>query len=221
VAIVGAGFGGIAAAVQLKRTGIDSFTVFEKAAGPGGVWFQNTYPGCEVDIPSHAYSFSFMPYDWSGTHAKQTELQRYAEDIIDRFGIREHFRFGDEVQSARWDDSEQAYRVVTVDGGGSWADLLVSAVGMLSHPKVPDWPGLATFDGPVFHTSRYDHGVDLTGKRVALVGTGSSACQLAPTIAPRVRSLDVYQREPGHVLPKRDRVFDDRERGRFRRFSTL
>jgi cation diffusion facilitator CzcD-associated flavoprotein CzcO len=221
VAVVGAGLGGIATAVKLKRAGIESFTVFERAGGPGGVWWQNTYPGCEVDIPSHAYSFSFMPYDWSGTHAKQPELQRYAEDVIDRFEVRGHFRFGVGVRSAVWDENRNLYVLELADGSTSEAELLVSAVGMLSDPKMPDWPGLDTFDGPVFHTSRFEHRHVLEGKRVALVGTGSSACQLGPAIAPVVGKLDVYQREPGHVLPKRDRAFDPVERARFRRFAAL
>ncbi len=219
VAIVGAGLGGIAAAVKLTRAGFEHVTVYEKAAGPGGVWWQNTYPGCEVDIPSHAYSFSFMPYDWSGTHAKQPELQRYAEDVIDRFGIRDRFRFGVEVRQAVWTGGR--YRLTLGDGSEAEAELLVSAVGMLSDPKLPDWPGLGRFAGPVFHTSRFDHDVDLAGKRVALIGTGSSACQLGPAIAPRVDRLDVYQREPGHVLPKRYQAFDPRRRARLRRHPLL
>ncbi len=219
VAIVGAGLGGIAAAVKLTRAGFREVTVYEKAGGPGGVWWQNTYPGCEVDIPSHAYSFSFMRYDWSGTHARQPELQRYAEDVIDRFGIRDRFRFGVAVREAVWDGDR--YRLALSDGTEAEAELLVSAVGMLSDPKLPDWPGLDGFAGPVFHTSRFDHDVDLAGKRVALIGTGSSACQLGPAIAPVVGRLDVYQREPGHVLPKRYRAFDPRQRARFRRFPVL
>jgi cation diffusion facilitator CzcD-associated flavoprotein CzcO len=221
VVIVGAGLGGISAAIKLKRAGFDTFTVYEKAAGPGGVWWQNTYPGCEVDIPSHAYSFSFMPYDWSGTHASQPELQHYAEDLIDRFGIRGHFRFGTEVRQAVWQPGRSAYAVTLDNDEVVEADLLVSAVGMLSHPKLPSWRGLDRFEGAVFHTSRWDHALDMTGKRVALVGTGSSACQLGPQIAPSVARLDVYQREPGHVLPKRERLFNETERRRFRRFSLL
>lgn len=225
VAIVGAGLGGIAAAVALTRAGFTDFTVFERAAGPGGVWWQNTYPGCEVDIPSHAYSYSFMPYDWSGTHAGQPELVGYARAVIDRYGIGDRIRFGVTVRQVRWRPERAGYTVRTSagtpagqPGTGSESesdfDVVVSAVGMLSDPKLPDWPGLDTFAGPVFHTSRYDHDLDLTGKRVAIVGTGSSACQLGPALAPMVGRLDVYQREPGYVLPKRSRRFDDTERRR-------
>lgn len=214
VAIIGAGLGGIAAAVRLKRAGIDSFTVFEKAAGPGGVWWHNDYPGCEVDVNSHAYSYSFAPYRWSGTHAKRGELVEYVQHVIDRFALRSHFRFGTAVESAVWDEAETAYTVRTSDGAESRFEVVVSAVGTLSLPRLPDWPGLAGFAGPAFHTAEYDHAVDLSGKRVALVGTGSSACQIGPEIAPVVEHLYVYQREPGHVLPKRARTFDDDERHR-------
>lgn len=221
VAVVGAGLGGIAAAVKLKRAGVEDFTVFEKAAGPGGVWWQNTYPGCEVDVPSFAYSYSFMPHDWSGTHAKQPELRDYAAAVIERFGVDGHFRFGQEVLGAIWDEQRSVYTVRVADPAGIETvcefEVLVSAVGMLSNPRLPDWPGLEDFEGPVFHTSRFDHDVDLTGKRVALVGTGSTACQLGPAIAPKVGQLDLYQREPGHVLPKKAREFDPELRARYRR----
>jgi phytoene dehydrogenase-like protein len=147
VAIVGAGLGGVAAAVKLKRAGIDTFTVFEKASGPGGVWWQNTYPGCEVDVPSHAYSYSFMPYDWSGTHAKQPELRQYIADVIERFGIGASFRFDTPVESAIWNDSTNTYQLRTADGAEEKFDVLVSAVGMLSDPALPSWPGLEDFAG--------------------------------------------------------------------------
>lgn len=221
IAIVGAGLGGIAAGVKLKRAGIETFTVFDKAAGPGGVWWQNTYPGCEVDIPSHAYSFSFMRYDWSGTHASRSELQRYTEDVIDWFGLRSHFRFNTEVSAVLWDETRRCYQVRLADGTETEADVVVSAVGMLSNPRIPTWPGLRDFNGPVFHTSRYDHSVDLTDKRVALVGTGSSACQLGPLIAPVVAHLDVYQREPGHVLAKKNQHFSNEHRARYLRRPML
>lgn len=219
VAIIGAGLGGIAAAVRLKRSGITSFTVFEKADGPGGVWWHNDYPGCEVDVPSHAYSYSYLPYPWSGTHAGRDELLGYVEAVLDHFDLRSHFRFGTEVESACWEGATATYAVRTADGTQSQFDVVVSAVGTLSHPRIPGWDGLAQFDGPVFHTAAFDHSVDLTDKRVALVGTGSSACQIGPVIAPLVRQLDVYQREPGHVFPKRARVFEPSERARLQRSS--
>lgn len=215
VAIIGAGLGGVAMAVQLERAGLTDFVVLEAAAGPGGVWWANTYPGCEVDVESHAYSYSFMPYAWSRTHARQAEVQRYVEAVIDRFDIRDRFRFNCTVEKAVWDTRAGSYTVTLADGQTSTYDVVITALGLLSNPRMPDWPGLQEFSGPVFHTSRYDHGVDLTGKRVAVVGTGSTACQLAPTIAPTVAHLDLYQREPGWVMPKGARDFEPQEQQRF------
>ena len=218
VAVLGAGLGGVATAVKLKQANVESFTVFERAAGPGGVWWHNTYPGCEVDVPSHAYSYSFMTYDWSGTHASQAELQGYVEAVIDRFGIRENFRFATTVSSIRWDETVGRYAVRTDQGDTGFFDVVVSCLGLLSEPYCPTWSGLESFEGPVFHTSRYEHDHNLAGRRVAIVGTGSTACQLAPALAPIVGHLDLYQREPAYILPKPSRPFTDEERARFRRF---
>jgi cation diffusion facilitator CzcD-associated flavoprotein CzcO len=216
VAIIGAGLGGVATAVRLHQAGINSFTVFDRNAGPGGVWWQNTYPGCEVDVPSHAYSYSFMPYNWSCTHAWHTELQRYVEDVIDQFGIRSHFQFSTEVLDSRWDDERAVHRVHTGAGTAEF-DVVVSCVGMLSHPNIPAWPGLEHFRGPVFHTSRYQNQHDLSDKRVAVIGTGSTARQLVPALASQVRQLDLWQGEPGYVMPKKRRESDPEERARFTR----
>jgi cation diffusion facilitator CzcD-associated flavoprotein CzcO len=216
VAIVGAGLGGIAMAVNLKRAGITSFTVFDKLDGPGGVWWANTYPGCEVDVESHAYSFSFMPYDWSRSHAGQPELRQYAQDVLDKFALGENFRFGACVTRAQWDEARAGYTITLDDGEELEFDVLISATGLLSDPRIPSWPGMAGFTGPIFHTSRYEHQHDLTGRRVAVVGTGSTACQLAPALAASVGHLDVYQREPGWIMPKKVKDFDDGERQRFR-----
>ena len=216
VAIIGAGLGGVAVAVNLRRSGTGSFTVFERAAGPGGVWWQNTYPGCEVDVPSHAYSYSFMPYDWSRSHASQEELQGYVESVIDHFDLRAHFRFCCGVRAVRWLEARGCWSIITDDDEELEFDVVVPCLGMLSDPRTLDVPGLASFDGPAFHTSRYEHDHDLRNKRVAVIGTGSTACQLVPELAADVAQLDVYQHEPGHILPKRVRVFSEDERARFR-----
>ena len=222
VAIIGAGFGGIATAVRLKRAGFDDFVVFEKSAGPGGTWWDNTYPGCEVDVPSHVYSFSFfIDFEWSRTHARQPELQRYAEETIDRFGLRSHFRFCSEVTSSVWDEANDRYDVTLASGETASFTVVVGCLGMLNVPRYPDWPGLETFAGPRFHTARWDHSVDLTGKRVAVVGTGSTAAQVVPAVAPTVERLLVFQRQPGWVIPKGEREFTVRERARFRRHPWL
>ena len=213
VAIIGAGFGGLATAVKLTSAGIRSFTVFEKSDGPGGTWWDNRYPGCEVDVPSAGYSFTFMPFNWSRTHARADELRSYAKAIVERFDLDHHIRYGVAVESAAWDKSTSGYLVATSDGRVQRFQVVVSAVGMLNVPKYPDWPGLDAFNGPSFHTARWeDH--DLRGKRVAVIGTGSSAAQIVPEIAEQAKELLVFQREPGWVIPKRDRDYSETERKR-------
>ena len=180
VAVVGAGFGGIAAGVKLKRAGIHTFTIYESSLGIGGTWWDNTYPGAEVDVGSHLYCFSFKPHDWTRTHARQPELQKYLEETVDEFGLRPHLQLGVAVESATWDDDRHVWTVRLDDGTVDECDVLVSAVGFLNVPRYPDWPGLDDFAGPAFHTARWEHEHDLTGKTVAVVGTGSSATQVVP-----------------------------------------
>lgn len=216
VGIIGAGFGGIAAAVKLRQRTSATFVIFEQSADVGGTWYDNRYPGCEVDIPSHAYSFSFLRYDWSHTHARQPELLRYANAIVDHFGLRRHLRLSTKVTEVVWDENEHHYVLTTSDGDSHVFDVVISALGLLSVPNHPTWPGLDEFRGVAFHTSRWRHDVDLTGKRVAVVGTGSTAAQVVPGIADRVASLRVFQREPGWVEPKQERPFTDRERWIYR-----
>jgi len=217
VVVVGGGFGGIAAGVKLKQAGIDSFTIFEKSDGIGGTWWENTYPGAEVDVVSHLYSFSFKRNDWTRTHARRDELQRYLEETVDDYGLRPHFRLRTKVEHAVWDETSRRYTVHLSDGGEVTCNVLISAVGLLNHPNYPDWPGLDDFEGPKFHTSRYEHQHDLTGKRVAVVGTGSTAVQLVPEIAPVVKQLYLFQREPGWIVPKGERDFTPEERAVLRR----
>ena len=221
VAVIGSGVSGIAAAVQLKKAGVANFVVFEKSDGPGGTWWENTYPGCAVDVPSNAYSYSFFPYDWSRTHARQEEVQGYLQRTIDTFGIADRFKFSTEITSVEWQEPAQSYIVTDSHGDASTFDLVISCVGLLNQPNYPRWPGLESFEGPVFHTSRWNHELDLSNKRVAFVGTGSTGAQVVPAIAPDVEHLDVYQREPGWILPKPDRVFDEADRQRFNRFPLL
>lgn len=219
VAIIGGGIGGIGAAVHLVRRGTRTFTVFEKSDGPGGTWWDNRYPGAECDIPSALYSYSFKPHDWTRTHASQAEIQAYLEETIDEYGIRENIRFGTAVVSAEWSDDRQQYLVSTGDGAQRWFDVVVSAVGMLNVPKIPDWPGIDTFEGPLFHSARWDPKAELDGKRVAVVGAGASATQVVPGLQPRVSELLSFQREPSWVLPKGDRDLTEAERVERRRFG--
>ncbi len=212
VVVVGAGFGGIAAGVKMQNAGIHTFTIYESSLGIGGTWWDNTYPGAEVDVGSHLYSYSFKPYDWSRTHAKQAELQKYLEETVDEYGLRPHLRLGVAVESATWDDDRHVWTVRLDDGTTDEGHVLVSGVGFLNVPSYPDWPGLDDFEGPKFHTARWEHHHDLTGKVVAVVGTGSTATQIVPAIQPDVARLYVFQREPGWVMPKGDRDFTDEER---------
>lgn len=200
---------------MLRRAGFE-FTVFEKSAGPGGTWWDNTYPGCETDGGSRLYSFGFMPYDWSCTHAPQPELQRYVEDIIDRFDMRDRFRFSTAVQEAIWDPEQDVYRVRLAGGEEHEFEAVVSCLGILSDPRYPDWPGLDSFAGVKFHSARWEHDKTLTGKSVAFVGTGSTGAQAVPALAETVGHLYLFQRSPGWVLPKGERPYTEEERAQYR-----
>jgi cation diffusion facilitator CzcD-associated flavoprotein CzcO/acetyl esterase/lipase len=219
IAIIGAGFGGIGLGIQLKRDGFDDFTILERADGVGGVWRDNTYPGATCDVPSHLYSFSFEPNpDWSHRFSPQSEILAYLEGCVRRYGLERHLRFGTEVIRASFDDQAGRWRVETSDDETLEADVLVSACGQLSRPAVARISGAESFDGPIFHTARWDHSVDLEGKRVAVIGTGASTIQVVPGIADRVGRLDVYQRSAPYVIPKNDRPYRDWERRLFRWF---
>ncbi len=222
VAIIGGGLGGIAMAVKLKQAGIDSFTIFEKNDGPGGTWWENTYPGAQVDIASSFYSYSFKPhYDWPRSHANQAEVLQYIQDIVDEFGLRPRFRFGARIRQVVWNEASHTWTVHAQSGEALEYDIAVSCVGFLNEPAYPAWPGLADFQGPKFHTARWEHRHDLAGKRVAVVGTGSTACQVVSAIAPRVGHLYLFQREPGYVAPKNYREFSSGERSRLRRWPLI
>ncbi len=211
VAVIGGGFGGICAAVKLQKAGFDDFVIYEKSAEPGGVWWDNQYPGAEVDTPSHMYSFSFMRYDWSRNYAQQEELLGYINATIDHFGLRPRFRLNTLVASVVWNDARQQYAVRTEDGE-EWFDFVISAVGLLNVPRYPTWPGMDEFEGPMFHTSRWDDSVDLKGKRVAVVGTGSTAIQIVANVAEDVGELTVFQREANWPSPKRIVEYTDKQR---------
>jgi cation diffusion facilitator CzcD-associated flavoprotein CzcO len=220
VAVVGGGFGGVGAAVMLKREGYGDVTVFEKGERVGGVWQHNTYPGAACDIPSHLYEYSFAPNRWSRRYAPQPEIRGYVEGVARRFGVLEKVHTGTAVQGARWDEERGRWSLET-SAGTHEADFLVTACGQLSVPKVPPIPGLESFDGPVFHTAEWRHDVDLAGKRVAVIGTGCSAIQVVPAIQSEVAQLDVYQRSPGWTFPKGDYEYSPRMRAVFKRLPAL
>lgn len=216
VAIIGGGFAGIDAAVKLSNAGLRDFTIFEKSGGIGGTWWDKRYPGAEVDVNYQLYSYSFRPHDWSRTHARQAELQRYLEDVVDEYGLREYFRLSTAVEEVAWDDEASGYVLHTADGETQTFRAVISAVGMLNIPNYPTWPGLDDFAGPKLHTARWSP-IDLAGKRVAVVGTGSSAVQVVPSIAGVAERVTLFQREPGWIMPKPDRDLSDGERARLRR----
>jgi cation diffusion facilitator CzcD-associated flavoprotein CzcO len=205
VAVIGTGFGGLGAAVRLRREGITDFAVLERADSVGGTWRDNSYPGCACDVPSHLYSFSFAPNpEWPRAFSGQPHIRAYLEWVTDTYGLRPHIRFNTEVEQARWDGDSYHWHIRT-SRGELTADVVISATGPLSDPKLPDVPGLAQFPGRVFHSSRWDHDYELKGKRVAMIGTGASAIQIVPAIQPEVARLTVVQRTPPWVLPRVDR----------------
>ena len=221
IAVVGGGFGGVGAAVMLRRAGYDDVTVFERGERVGGVWHHNTYPGAACDVPSHLYEFSFDPNPrWSRRYAPQAEIQAYLEDVARRHGVLDRIRTSTEVNGARW-DGERSKWVLDTTAGEHEADVLITACGQLSVPTVPPLPGLESFEGPAFHTAQWRHDVDLTGKRVAVVGTGCSAIQAVPAIQPIVQHVDVYQRSPGWTFPKMDFEYSERTKRLFERFPVL
>ncbi|MEU6556076.1 NAD(P)/FAD-dependent oxidoreductase [Streptomyces sp. NPDC046915] len=212
VAVIGSGFGGLGAAVRLRREGVTDFVVLERADSVGGTWRDNSYPGCACDVPSHLYSFSFAPNpDWPRTFSGQEHIRAYLEHVTDVFRLRPHIRFGAEVRRMTWDTEKLRWDIETA-GGALSADVVVSATGPLSDPRIPDVPGLDTFPGKVFHSARWDHDHDLTGERVAVVGTGASAIQIVPSIQPRVSRLTLFQRTPPWVMPRMDRAISGVER---------
>ncbi|MDT5011603.1 MAG: hypothetical protein QOH57_3220 [Mycobacterium sp.] len=203
--IVGAGFSGIGAAIKLDGAGLHSYLVIEAGASPGGTWYWNSYPGVAVDIPSFSYQFSFEQRpDWSRTYARGHELQSYAELLAEKYGVRPRIRFNTKVLGAAFDEAHDLWRLTLDSGEEITSRYLINAGGVLTTPKLPDIAGVDSFDGITIHTARWDHGQDLTGKRVAIIGTGASAVQVIPEIAPIVQHLTVFQRTPIWCLPKLD-----------------
>lgn len=219
VAIVGAGFGGLCMAIQLKEAGISNFMMVEKADDVGGSWYFNTYPGCACDVQSHLYSFSFAgKADWSKRYAPWYEIEKYIVDVTDRYQLRPCIRFSDEVNSAVFDEDTALWTVQTVKGATLFARHVVIASGPLHVPNFPNIPGLSSFKGKIFHSAQWDHNYSLIGKRVASIGTGGSAIQYLPEIAPHVKQLDVYQRTAAWVLPRDERKYLSIEKSLFERF---
>ena len=205
IVVIGAGFSGIGAAIKLQQARLDNFVILEQAADLGGTWRDNTYPGVAVDITSLTYSFSFAQNPgWSRLFAPGDEIRRYADRCADDYGLRDHMRFNTRVHQATFDEAENIWRIESSTGTIT-ARYIITACGGLTQPKAPDVDGLDRFEGKVMHTARWDHDYDVKGKRVAVIGTGASAVQVIPAIAPEVGTLHVFQRTPPWVLPKPDR----------------
>ncbi len=222
VVVVGAGFAGIGMAARLRAMGVEDFVVLERGNDLGGTWRDNSYPGCCCDVPSNLYSYSFaLNPDWSCSFPSQSEIWDYLRECVDRFDVGGHLRYGQTVDEARWDGRARHWTVRTTGGDEHRAPVLIWATGSLSEPSVPDFPGLRDFRGKVFHSARWEHGFDLKGKRVCVVGTGASAVQFVPQIAPDVEHLYLHQRTPPWIAPRRDRRVSRLRRAAYRKAPVL
>ncbi|MGI9016907.1 MAG: flavin-containing monooxygenase [Euzebya sp.] len=213
VAIVGAGFSGIAMALEMKRAGfLKDVTIIDKAEEFGGTWRDNVYPGCACDIPSHLYSLAGEPYDWPAFYSHQPAILDYILHVVDKHDLRSRALLGSAVTRQEWDDAQACWVLTLQNGQTIPAEVVVNGVGPLSRPIIPDIPGRSTFRGPMFHSAEWDVGTDIAGKRVGIIGTGASAVQIAPAIAEDVQHLSIFQRTPSWVMPKVERTFSPIER---------
>ena len=215
--IVGSGFGGIGMAVALKKAGVHNFVILEKAHEVGGVWRDNSYPGAACDVPSHLYSFSFEPNpSWSRVFATQPEIHAYLRHCASKYALQPHLRLAAEVAQAAFDELQALWHITLTDGTQLCARMFITATGQLSRPSLPRLEGMDAFRGHAFHSAQWDHSQDLTGKRVAVIGTGASAIQFVPAIADKVTALTVFQRSPSHIVPRPDRAYTRLEKAVFR-----
>ncbi|MCW2792488.1 MAG: NAD(P)/FAD-dependent oxidoreductase [Nocardioides sp.] len=224
--IVGAGFAGLCAAIKLQEDGETDFLVVEKGSDVGGTWRDNTYPGAACDVPSQLYSFSFAPNpDWTSSYSPQPEIQAYIRTVAERSGVLDRFVFDTAMQDADWDEATQRWTVRTSAATGErhtvTSTTLVVGAGGLSEPRLPDIAGIDDFRGHTFHSARWDHSVDLAGKRVAVIGTGASAIQIVPELQKVAAHVDVYQRTAPYVVPRNDRTYTRVERALFKRVPAL
>lgn len=217
IAVIGGGISGIATAYYLKRAGLANFTIFEASAGIGGTWYDNRYPGAEIDTPSHLYTYTFSSYDWSQRYAANDEILAYVEKTVDQFDLRRHFRLNAYVRSVAWSDAEARYTVELGTGETLEFEAVVSCVGFLNVPLIPDWAYTQAGPVQVVHTARWPDDLKLDGKRVGVVGTGSSAVQVVAEAAKAAASVTVFQRSPNWAMPKGNRAFTGEERRRLSR----
>jgi cation diffusion facilitator CzcD-associated flavoprotein CzcO len=221
VLVIGSGFAGLGVAIRLTKDGRSDFLVIDRGPEVGGTWRDNTYPGAACDVPSHLYSYSFeLNPNWSRSFSPQSEIQEYLRSTARKYGVLDKHLFNTEVTLARWDDNSQQWLVDTTNGDFR-ADVLVSAVGALCEPHLPEIDGIEKFQGEIFHSSRWNHDANLAGKRVALIGTGASAIQIGPAIAGRVAHMDVYQRTAPWVMPRHDRAYPAAEKFAYKHVPLL
>jgi len=216
VVVVGTGFSGLCMGVKLREQGEQDFVLLERANDVGGTWRDNTYPGCACDVESHLYSFSFEPNpNWTRMYAPQPEIYAYLKHVATKYDLLRHIRFGANLKGARFDDARKLWVVTAEDGRVFESQFLVSGMGGLSNPAVPQIEGMSSFEGTTFHSATWDHGYDLNDKRVAVIGSGASAIQFVPKIAPKVATLAYFQRTPPWVVPKMDRAIKPAEKADF------
>jgi len=221
VIIIGSGFGGIAAGAQLLRNGVSEFLLLERDAEMGGTWWTNNYPGAQVDVQSHLYSFSFEPYDWTRLFAMQHEILNYTNHVIDKYGLRQKCQTNAKVTKLAYQEADHQWEVSIEDGRVFHADMIINASGGLSQPNIPEFKNASSFKGQTMHSSRWDHDFDYKDKKVAVIGSAASAIQIIPAIAPHVKELTIFQRNAHWILPRPDRVLTNLERNTFKRFPAL
>ena len=222
ILIIGAGFSGLCAAIQLKRAGFERITLIDRGDEVGGTWRDNSYPGCACDIPSHLYSFSFdARWDWTRPYGQRAEIFAYLRHMADKHDVRRHLRLGVEAQASTWLEDRQLWQVALAGGEVLEAEVLIGAIGALVKPALPKIDGLDSFAGPMFHSARWRHDVDLSGLRVALIGTGASAIQVAPEVAALASRLSIFQRTAPWVLPRGDRPYSPVKRWLYRKLPGL
>jgi len=213
--VVGAGMSGILTAIKLQEAGFEDFAVYEKGDRVGGTWRENTYPGLSCDVPSHLYSYSFdLNPDWSHRFSPGAEIEAYFEDVARRYGVESRMQFGKEVTRCAFEDGRWQLRMA--DGSTDVGDVVIAATGVLHHPSIPDFQGLDRFEGPAFHSARWDHDVSLAGKRVGIVGTGSTAIQIVGAVVDQVAELSLFQRTPQWIMPQDNPAYADAEKAEFR-----
>jgi cation diffusion facilitator CzcD-associated flavoprotein CzcO len=215
IAVIGAGMAGVLSAVKLKEAGLTDFTVYEKAGKLGGTWRENTYPGLGCDVPSHLYSYSFaLNPNWSHRYSPGPEIQAYLEHTAHEHGVMPYFRFGDEVKRSTWERGR--WRIETASGHRDEVDIIIAATGVLHHPKIPKFDGIETFAGAAFHSARWDHSVPLDGRRVGVIGTGSTAVQITSALTERVARFSLFQRTAQWIMPQENPVYSEEEQSAFR-----